>query len=85
MKLINLVLCLIQLKERGPYAYRHTTQKIDVNFKDNKRSSKTWTKEAKFDKAESCEDCKENDTVLSISLWYRIYQDTSPLALGNHR
>ncbi len=54
---------VMQLRERGPYVYKQATQKIDVRFNNNKRTSKEWKKTAKFSEEESCKDCKENDQV----------------------
>ena len=68
---LSILSYVIQLRERGPYVYKQTTQKINVSFKNNKRSSKTWKKGAKFYKEESCKTCKEDDEVFIIvySAW----------------
>jgi hypothetical protein len=63
---LSILSYVIQLRERGPYVYKQTTQKINVSFKNNKRSSKTWKKGAKFYKEESCKTCKEDDEVFII-------------------
>ncbi|XP_028398910.1 uncharacterized protein LOC114522430 [Dendronephthya gigantea] len=58
------------LEERGPYVYKQAAEKINVSFGENKRSSKTWMKKAKFFKEESCDDCEEDDKITILNAGY---------------
>jgi hypothetical protein len=60
---------VIQLRERGPYVYKQSSQPVGVSFDvdGHTRTSQTWKKKAKFFKDESCKDCKEDDQVFADS------------------
>ncbi|CCI41401.1 unnamed protein product [Albugo candida] len=59
----------LNVQERGPYVYRQWEKKVNVTFAGDRVQYKKYFNFA-FDPAQSCSNCRENDTITSFDAGY---------------